>query len=92
MRPSGQRGVLARGKGLDEVKCVTKKPLAYSETGWKRNGVSGEALFVVTGKHDHVGQAVEPVHLDGKAEFTSDGKVVFQGQLYSQLSQTQCYV
>merc|ERR1719233_2488663 len=92
LRPSGQRGVLARGRGLDEVKCVTKKPLAYSETGWKRNGVSGEALFVVTGKHDYVGQAVEPVHLDGKAEFTSDGKVVFQGQLYSQLSQTQCYV
>jgi len=92
LRPSGQRGVLARGRELDEVKCVTKKPLAYSETGWKRNGVSGEALFVVTGKHDHVGQAVEPVHLDGKAEFTSDGKVVFQGQLYSQLSQTQCYV
>ena len=47
--------------------------------------------MLVASKHDNVGQGVEPVHLDGKAEFTSDGKVSFQGQLYSQLSQTQCY-
>ena len=92
LRPSGKKGELARGRGLDEVKCVTKQPLPYSETGWKRNGVQGEALFVVTGKHDNDGQGVEPIHLDGKAEFTYDGKVQFQGQIYSQLSQTQCYV
>jgi len=91
LRPSGRRGALARGRGLDEVKCVTKKPLAYSGTGWRNNGVEGEAVFVVTGKHDQVRQAVEPVHLDGKAEVTSDGKVMFEGQLYSQLSQTQAY-
>ena len=46
--------------------------------------------MLVASKHDNVGQGVEPVHLDGKAEFTSDGKVSFQEQ-YSQLSQTQCY-
>jgi len=92
LRPSGQKGTVARGRGLDEVKCVTKEALAYSETGWKRKGIQGEALFVVTGKHDEAEQAVEPVHLDGKAEFTPDGKVAFQGQLFSQLSQTQCYL
>jgi len=92
LRPSGQKGTVARGRGLDEVKCVTKKALAYSETGWKRKGDQGEALFVVTGKHDEAEQAVEPVHLDGKAKFTPEGKVECEGQLYSQLSQTQCYI
>ena len=46
------------------MKCVTKKALTYSETGYKGRGIQGEALFVATGKHD---EAVEPIHLDGKA-------------------------
>ena len=58
---------------------------------WKNRGVEGRSVFVVTGNHDQDKQAVEPVHLDGKAERTSDGRVMFQGQLYSQLSQTQGY-
>jgi len=64
MRPSWQKGTASRGRGLGEVKCVTKKALGYSETGWKGRGIQGEARFVVAGKHD---EAVEPVHLDGKA-------------------------
>ena len=51
----------------------------------------GHGLFVVTGQHDQARQAVQPVHLDGQAQLTSEGKVVFQGEVYSQYSQTQGY-
>merc|ERR1712179_128943 len=68
LRLSGQRGTVARGRGLGEVMCVTEEALAYSETAWKRRGVQGESLFENTGKHDEAEQANEPVHLDGKAE------------------------
>jgi len=64
------------------VMCVTKEALAYSEIAWKHRGVQGESLFEVAGKHDEAEQAIEPVHLDGKAEFIPDGKVALQGQFY----------
>jgi len=82
LRPSGQQGTVARGRGLGEVMCVTKEALAYSEIAWKHRGVQGESLFEVAGKHDEAEQAIEPVHLDGKAEFIPDGKVALQGQFY----------
>jgi len=80
LRPSGQQGTVAQGRGLGEVKCVTKEALVYSETAWKRRGVLGETPFEVTGKHDEAEQAVEPVHLNGKAELIPDGKAAVQGQ------------
>jgi len=80
LRPSGQQGTVAQGRGLGEVKCVTKEALVYSETAWKRRGVLGETPFEVTGKHDEAEQAVEPVHLNGKAELIPDGKAALQGQ------------
>ena len=91
LRPSGRRGATVRGRLIDEVKFVTKDPIPYSGTGWKNRGVEGHEMFVVTGNHDQERQAVQPVHLDGKAQLTREGKVVFQGQLYSQYSQTQGY-
>jgi len=68
LRPSGQQGTVARGRGLGEGKCVTKEALAYIDTALKQRGVLGETRFEVTGKHDEAEQAIEPVHLDGKAE------------------------
>ena len=40
LRPSGKRD-LARGKLIDQVKCVTKQPISYSGTGWKNGRIGG---------------------------------------------------
>jgi hypothetical protein len=80
LRPSGRKGPV-RGRLIDEMKFVTKDAIAYSGTGWKNKGVEEEAQFIVTGHHDPDRKAVEQVHLDGKAELTREGKVLFQGQL-----------
>ena len=80
LRPSGRKGPV-RGRLIEEMKFVTKDAIAYSGTGWKNKGVEEEAQFIVTGHHDPDRKAVEQVHLNGKAELTREGKVLFQGQL-----------
>ena len=82
---------MVRGRLIEEVKFVTKDPIPYTGTGYKNRGVVGHGMFVVTGQHDQAKQAVQPVHLDGQAQLTKDGKVMFNGELYSQYSQTQGY-
>eukprot|EP00092_Neocalanus_flemingeri_P041848 GFUD01045581.1.p1 GENE.GFUD01045581.1~~GFUD01045581.1.p1 ORF type:complete len:350 (-),score=103.36 GFUD01045581.1:75-1124(-) len=91
LRPSGRRGAVVRGRLIEEVKFVTRDPITYSGTGFRNKGVVGHGVFVVTGQHDEVRQAVQPVHLDGQAQLTREGRVVFNGEVYSQCSQTQGY-
>jgi len=91
LRPSGRRGALVKGKLIDDVKFVNKDPIMYRGTGWKNKGDVGLGVFVLTGSHDQEKQAVQPVHMDGQAQVTEEGKVLFKGQLYSQYSQSQFY-
>jgi len=92
LRPSGRKGALVHGgKFQGEVKFITKEPISYSETGWKNKGKGGQGMFVMTGKHYDDQKLVQPVHLDGQAALTHDGKILFDNEIFSQCTQTQAY-